>query len=161
MVKLKYKVTEKFTEEVISEILEIKDKKGLTASTLLESAKKKKSKLYDMFEWEDSIAGEKWRLHQARLLINEVKIIVEDKEMYAFENISVSVDSKEGIENSREREYKPIIEIMNNEDYRKQLVSRALEEVNYWKERHSELSELVPIFNSIKNFEEKWQKKKK
>ena len=67
------------------------------------------------------------------------------------------------------REYKKIecakalfvgFEIMNNEDYRNQLIHRALSEATYWKERHAELIELNPIFNSIEIEKKKWQSKK-
>jgi len=45
----------------------------------------------NFFDWDNSSAGEKWRLQQARCLVNEIKIVVEDKEMYAFENVNISV----------------------------------------------------------------------
>jgi len=85
--KMEYKITEKFTPEVIDEIIEIQKEKGLTAETILDEAKKKSSPLHNFFDWDNTTAGEKWRLQQARILINEVKIIVNSKEMYAFENV--------------------------------------------------------------------------
>jgi len=162
--KVQYKNTEKFTPEVISEVLEVKDTYGLTAENLLRKASKKSSLLYEFFDWDNSSAGEKWRLGQARQLINEIKIIVEDKEMYAFESVNVTI-KEAGVSNNKNskfgvREYKPIIEIMNNEDYRNQLIHRALSEANYWKERHAELKELNLIFASIDTEKKKWQNKK-
>lgn len=155
-----YKNTEKFTPEVIDEILEVKDTFGLTANNLLKKARKKSSSLYQFFDWDDSSAGEKWRLTQARNLINEVKIVVEDKELYAFENVVLNIQdndapNKSSIQKSS-REYKQIIEIMGNEDYRRQLIKRALVEVTYWKERHSQLVELKSIFDLIDEKSKKW-----
>lgn len=162
--KIQYKNTEKFTPEVIGEVLEIKETYGLTAENLLRKASKKSSSLYEFFDWDNSSAGEKWRLGQARSLINEIKIIVEDKEMYAFENVNVCVQEAEIKSNSPNkfgnREYKTIVEIMNNEDYRAQLIQRALAEATYWKERHTELVELNPIFITIDTEKKKWQSKK-
>ena len=162
--KIQYKNTEKFTPEVIEEILEVKDKFGLTAENLLKNASKKSSSLYEFFDWDNSYAGEKWRLQQARSVINEVKIIVEDKELYAFENVRIEVEDlkqttsvKKAINN---REYKTIIEIMNKEEYKVQLIQRALAEAVYWKERHSELIELSLIFSLIGETNKKWQNKK-
>ena len=162
--KIQYKNTEKFTPEVIEEILEVKDKFGLTAENLLKNASKKSSLLYEFFDWDNSYAGEKWRLQQARSVINEVKIIVEDKELYAFENVRIEVEDlkpttsvKKAINN---REYKTIIEIMNKEEYKVQLIQRALAEAVYWKERHSELIELSFIFSLIGETNKKWQNKK-
>jgi len=162
--KIQYKNTEKFTPEVISEVLEVKDTYGLTAENLLRKASKKSSSLYDFFDWDNSSAGEKWRLQQARGLINEIKIIIEDKEIYAFENVNVSISESEVKNNQPSkfgvREYKTIVEIMDNEDYRNQLIHRALAEAIYWKERHAELLELNPIFVTIDTESKKWQNKK-
>jgi len=162
--KIQYKNTEKFTPEVISEVLEVKEKYGLTAENILRKASKKSSSLYEFFDWDNSSAGEKWRLSQARQLINEIKIVVEDNEMYAFESINIAVQDVETTGKSPSkfgsREYKTIVEIMNNEDYRNQLIHRALAEANYWKERHKELNELNSIFISIETENKKWQSKK-
>lgn len=160
--KIQYKNTEKFTPEVIDEILEVQKVYGLTAESLLKKASKKSSSLYEFFDWDNSSAGDKWRLHQSRLLINEVKVIVEDKELYAFENVTVSVTDRETNPKNRftSREYFPVVEIMTNADYRKQIIQRALSEVKYWRERHSELVELKSIFCSIDEESKKWQNKK-
>jgi len=166
--EIQYKETGKINSNVIHEILEVEKENGLTAENLLEKAKIKDSPLHDLFDWNNTEAGEKWRLHQARVLINEVKIIVGNREMYAFENIKISVSNRE--ENSKEdkeeysRCYKPIVEILSNEDYRRQVIESALENITYWKEKHSDFAELKPIFVSIervkKNLNKKWQKKK-
>ena len=162
--KIQYKNTEKFTPEVIGEVLEVQKTYGLTAENLLKKASKKSSSLYDFFDWDNSSAGEKWRLGQARQLINEIKIVVEDKELYAFESVNVIIKDSEVLSNKTGRfgvrEYKPIIEIMNNEDYRMQLIHRALAEATYWKERHRELLELNPIFITIDTEKKKWQNKR-
>jgi len=161
MEKIQYKNTEKFTTEVIDEVKEVQRKYGLTADSLLKKASKKSSSLYEFFDWDDSSAGEKWRLQQARGIINEIKIIVEDKELYAFENVNISVSNSSNAKSknkSNSREYKTIVEIMNNPVYRKQLIQRALSEAKYWKERHSELKELNSIFISIDEQDKKWQK---
>jgi len=156
MKKIQYKNTEKFTPDVIDEVLEVQEKFGLTADNLIKRASKKSSSLYNFFDWDNTSAGDKWRLHQARMLINEIKVIVEDKEMYAFENVNVSIVDKTPKDKFSSREYKPVVEIINNVDFRRQLIQRALTEVKYWKERHSELIELNPIFSSIDAESKKW-----
>jgi len=160
--KIQYKNTEKFTPEVISEVLEVKETYGLTAENLLRKASKKSSSLYEFFDWDNSSAGEKWRLHQARMIINEVKIVVDNKEYFAFENVNVNIDeeSESNKKTFSQREYVTKLEVMNNEDYRKQLIHRALSEATYWKEKHAELIELNPIFISIDTEYKKWQNKK-
>jgi hypothetical protein len=159
--EIEYKTTGKFTPEVIEEIVAIQKGQGLTAETLLDEAKKKSSPLHEFFDWDDSSAAEKFRLQQARILINEVKIIVDSKEMYAFENVRVVVtQASEDIKEQTAREYKPIVEILNKEEYRLQVIKQALENISYWKEKYSEYSELKPIFLSIDKVKKKWQNKK-
>jgi hypothetical protein len=158
---MQYKNTEKFTTEVIDEVEEVQKNYGLTANNLLKKASKKSSSLYGFFDWDNSSAGDKWRLNQARQLINEIKVIVKDKEIYAFENVNVTVEDKKDKKIKLSlREYKPIIEVMNNDYYRKQIIQRALSEAKYWKERHSELVELKSIFLPIDIENKKWQTKK-
>ena len=160
--KIQYKNTEKFTTEVIDEVLEVKRNYGLTADSLLKKASKKSSSLYEFFDWDNSSAGEKWRLHQARGIINEIKIIIGDKEQFAFEIIKLNIVDSTNVKSNNKassREYKSIVEIMNNDDYRRQLIKKALAEAKYWKERHYELQELKSIFIAISEEDKKWQQK--
>ena len=53
----------------------------LTAKNLLEFSKNPKSPLHTMFEWDDSIAANRYRIEQARKIINSIEItIVSDGE---------------------------------------------------------------------------------
>jgi len=166
---VEYKLTEKFNQSVIDELLEIQKSKGLTPEEIVESAKSKKSSLHNLFDWEDSVASEKWRLHQARVLVNEVRVVIEEKEYYAFENVSIRIESskKDGKESSIEyiREYKPVVEILSNESLRKQIINSALNHLSYWEKQNEKYSELQPIISVAqkvrKQIERKWQKKKK
>ncbi len=151
---MEYKTTEKISQGVIQEILKVKKKKGLTAEAVVDQARKKSSPLHNLFEWDDEKASEMWRFQQARVLINEVKVIVEDKEYYAFENISVQVEGEEP-----RREYFERSEIMSNEDLRKQIVAKALEQLMYWKEKYRQYNEFTSIVKEIDSFTEKQKAK--
>lgn len=154
MEQVKYKTTNKFTPEVLNEIIQVQKTEGLTAENLLEKAKDESSPLHNFFDWNDTSAANQYRLYQARLIINEVKILVGEKELFAFENVNISIQEKQ-----TNREYKPVIEILNNDDYRKQVITTALNNIDYWKEKYAEYKELKPIFVSIEKVKAKWQKK--
>ena len=158
--EIQYKYTEKFTPEVIEEIITVQKEKGLTAENLIETAKIKSNPLHKLFDWDDSSAAEKWRLHYARNLINEVKVIIDTKELYAFENVNVTFENTSG---ENEREYKPRAEILSNEEYRRQVIASALNYMDYWTEKNKEFSEFKPIFISVnkvkKALSKKWKKK--
>ena len=76
--KVEYKKTDKFTDEVIDEIMRIHKEQGLTAENLIKNAKKKSNPLHELFDWDIKSSAEKWWLYQARVLINEVKVILGD-----------------------------------------------------------------------------------
>ena len=63
---VEYKVTDRISQPVIDKLLELSKKNNLTAREIVEEARKKNSPLHDFFEWDDSIAAEKYRLAQAR-----------------------------------------------------------------------------------------------
>lgn len=46
----------------------------LTPEILVREARPKRHPLHDRFEWDDAIAGESWRRHQAHELITSVRI---------------------------------------------------------------------------------------
>lgn len=160
--KMVYKETDRITKQVIEEVLQIEKEKGLTAENLLKEAEDKNSNLHNFFDWNNNKAGEKWRLHQARLLLNEIKVIVNGKEMYAFE--SVIVNTEDLSEEEAERCYKPVDEILSNEELRVQVIRTAITHIEYWKQQYGIYEELKPIVTSIektkKSLEKKWGKKK-
>ena len=86
---------------IYDEVKKIYDiEKKITPSKILELAKNPTHPLYIFFEWDDEVASNKYRLIQARDLINQIllKILNEDKsESYkvrAFLSISENDDSE-------------------------------------------------------------------
>ena len=157
---MEYKTTNKITEKVIKEILEVKEKKGLTAEEVINKAQNKKSSLHDLFEWDDSIAGEKYRLQQARVLINEVKIIVNTEEYYAFENVSLSVEEDNSDKPESVRQYFTRKEIIDSIDFRQQIIQRAYNNILYWKRQYECYSEFQPIIDGINKVQEMMDQEK-
>ena len=141
---MEYKITKRITKELLDEVLEVKNTKGLTASSLLEKAKNKDSILHKEFEWDDNVASHKWRLYQARLLINDIKIIINEIEVYAFENVNV-----EKGEIIPQRQYLSAPEIMDDDVLRKQVLIRAKKHIKYWRDMYAQYEEFSPIFEVI------------
>lgn len=132
------------------EILEKIDKEsdGIKPEMVVEKAKDKSSPLHDYFQWDDSIAGERWRIHQARSLINKLDIIIqyegEEKAVPAFISIVVKVTEKET------RKYRSSEFIAKDKDLREQVIKEALNDLFLWREKYRLLHELAEIFNVIK-----------
>ena len=68
-------------DRVQSAVCDIYKQHGeVKSQELVDTARPTSSPIHDAFEWDDSIAGEKYRLIQADTWIRNVTIIIEDKE---------------------------------------------------------------------------------
>jgi hypothetical protein len=62
-----------------AELVKVQQRYGsVSAHTVLREAKKKSSPLHNYFEWDDSKAAQKWRMHEARMLIATAKVYVSE-----------------------------------------------------------------------------------
>jgi len=67
--------------QVVGEELESIRQKGggrLIPKAVVDDARPATSPLHPAFEWDDSVAGEEYRIHQARQIIRAVHVVVED-----------------------------------------------------------------------------------
>lgn len=140
-------------------LTKIQEEKGpLTPSLVVKKAKAKKSVIHDYFEWDDTIAGPKYRIHQARRLMNHIQVEIIDngdkkpRAIKMFHNIQIMKESKD-------RAYLSLSTIINSDDYRKQIVEKAMVELRGWQERYRQYSELKPIFKAIDKLKTKITKK--
>jgi hypothetical protein len=118
---------------------------GLTAKSVLEDARRARSPLHKYFEWDDTVAAEKWRLNQASDLVRSVRVIIEEtgeepREMRAF--VSVYGEQKKKV-------YLPAIEAMEDEDYRKQILDRLKKELTDVKKRYCTILDVAELFDAI------------
>ena len=116
------KFTTKEAQMVGTTLESLRDSKGhLTPNVVLDYARDHTSKLHKYFEWSNTEAAEKYRIQQARELVNhvvEVRIINKKKvNTRAF----VSVTDKEC-----GKVYVTFEQGVTDNDYRKQLISKAL-----------------------------------
>jgi hypothetical protein len=75
--------------------------KGVTADQAGDELARKEAPLHPAFEWDDAIAAERHREHQARNIIRSVKVITEDK---PSEPVYVHISSAQS--------YKPMAEVV-------------------------------------------------
>ena len=91
-------------------LMDLREKQGyLTPRVVVDDARPPTSQLHDRFEWDDSVAGEKYRLDQARDLIRSVKITyVEPNGKVARTRAFISIESPE------RQEYFPAEEVRDD-----------------------------------------------
>ena len=114
----------------------------ITPEKVLEIAKDENTELHKCFEWDDGIAGEKYRLSQARQIITFL-IVKPDERKEEEDNVRVFQISSEP------QTYQPIKMFVENEDEYKALLKRAKAELVAIRNRYKQLSELEEVFAAI------------
>lgn len=141
--------------QIYGECLEkIAEKKGvITPPDVVEEAKSKTSPLHDHFEWDNEAAAEKYRLHQARHLINSIIVVVETPEETieerAFFNVRIKRETEEPEEAEIEQAYVPVSVVLKEKPLRDQILDQALREIDHWEKRYNNIRELSPIFDAV------------
>jgi len=131
----------------INKIIEKNKLKEISSKELLEDAKNPESPIHKYFDWNNTEAAEKYRLYQARLIINHIEITIttpSQKEIpvRAFLNIKNKDDNSK-------RVYVTIEKALSEEDLRIQILKQALSEIKNWQRKYSIYTELSVIFNAI------------
>ena len=70
-------MTDERREAIREYLAKLYEKHGrLTPALVVKSAKSPTSVLHDQFEWDDTVAGAKWREEQARVLIRSIQVTI-------------------------------------------------------------------------------------
>jgi len=148
--------TKKLIYDEVKKIYDIEKK--VTPSRVLELAKDPNHPLNSFFEWDDEVASNKYRLLQARELINSIVIQIMDEEknkMYkvrAFLSVSENTDSELVINGNQHTNnyYVSIDDIEKEEDLVKYEKLKAKSELKSFQVKYSFLDKyLGNIFSEI------------
>lgn len=111
---------------------------------VVQAAKAEDSPLHDVFEWDDSVASEKYRLMQARLLIYQVKVTIEGVKRPAYFNANVTIN-REPI-----KAYFPIKKVLDEPDLHQVLLQSAVKDLKNFVKKYKTLSELTDVVDQDK-----------
>lgn len=117
---------------------------NLNAKALVDVSRPEDAALHNEFEWNDSIAAEKWRMQEARVLIDAVVLVVEEAEV-APVRAFVQVEEQSN--------YEPIHVILKDENKTEQLLQRALTELNAFRNKYRSLEIFKKLFDEIDRIE--------
>ena len=147
-----YKISEgsrnvpKGKAQEIGEYLEglaAKRKGQITPIDVVNAARKEDSLLHGYFEWDDSSAGDQYRLDQARYLLRVVEVEVTYKDNVQTERMFLNVKT------NGSRAYVSTQIVAENIDYKSQVVEQALKELVSWKAKYKRYQELDLVFGAI------------
>ncbi len=127
-------------QKVANEILALGD--DITPNQILETARNKNTELHKCFEWDDSIAAERYRLSQARMIVCHlvIKRPPEEKEKPEI-RIFYKTDKASN--------YKPTTLIMTDKTEYEKLLENAYKELQIFKKKYHSLAELDDIMALI------------
>jgi len=131
---------------------------SVTSQSFLEYSRPGESETHSMFEWDDTIAAEKYRLRQAGAIINqlEVKLEFENSPTHeaeikvvpikAFMNVSAKAPTEAGV-------FVNAVAVQQEDEYRNTVLQNALSELRAFQRKYSNFSEFSKVFDAIKEIE--------
>ena len=127
-------------ETVYKEITALGD--SFSPEQIVEAAKDEASELHKCFTWDDTVAAERWRQHQARVLVAQLVVKTEttDREPVAVRGIAST---------AKRNEYKPVVKLIEAEQGYADLLARAINELKAFQQKYKAITELREIFAAI------------
>lgn len=131
-----------------AELEAVRDKKSgrVDIHKMVDRARKKDHPLHDLLTWDDSVAGEKWRVHEMR---NIVRVLIE---VDTDEETGEEVTFRAVASLARDPGYRTMRDIMGNEQLQVELLEQARRELAYFRQRYKTLQELAEVFGAIDKF---------
>lgn len=116
-----------------------------TTKDIINKARNQNTKLHNLFEWDDVIAGEKYREIQAGDIVRNL-VIVKQSETGELQNTNIRV-----FVNTSQRKgvYKPIASVIKVQEEYELLLQQALKELQVFKNKYANLAELTELFGII------------
>ena len=112
----------------------------VTPQEVLDKARDENSELHKCFEWNDSVAAEKYRLQQARAIIVNLVYSPKTEEKQPVRCFQITTERCT---------YQPTKTFLVQEDEYQSLLKKAKAELDSFKKKYKTLSELEEVFNAI------------
>jgi hypothetical protein len=125
---------------------ELEDSFGsVTAENFLNASRPEESPTHKLFEWEDHKAAENYRMHQARVIINDIRIevVVDEKKMKlpAYVNVSRGDDVAK---------YQWTPRVFQVEETREIVLARARNELESFMVKYQKFEEFAGVIAAIR-----------
>lgn len=140
--KWKYSVFSADANKVGAELEQLRE---ITNVSVLEKAKDKNTELHKCFEWNNDIAGEKYRLVQANQIIGSISIVINEdteQEKAIKKYVKIKVNEDKSV-------FKSIVEVVENDEEYQQVIKKAETEFISYKNKYEELLDLKDLKDII------------
>ena len=138
----------KVSAQVVGELIDELTSKGkeVTPELLVELSRDPSSPTHNEFEWDDTVAAQKYRTEQARLLIAHIRVIKEDEHEEEYKiRAFVSTPGRNSV-------YVPLQDALNNESYRDHLLKQAKADSEIFLAKYRRLEELAAVTKAMVDF---------
>lgn len=131
---------------ILDELQAIEERDGiLKPEAVVEYAKNPETELHKHFTWDDSEAGQRYRVWQARKLIRVTVTMVNtgEKQIEAVAFVSLTIDRNHG------GGYRSIANVLTDSELKARMLNDALKELQIFRKKYAELKELAAVFDAI------------
>ena len=127
---------------------------SVPAEAVVKAAKRKTNPLHPEFEWDDSVAGQEFRLEQARRMVRSLVVVRDEikseRPQRVYEVVKLPQEQTDDGKPARAKHvYKSLEDVMADPDSRSELLGRALRELITIRNRYRDLQELAVIMRAI------------
>lgn len=138
--------------QMVGEICaDLESRRMLTPANLVDEGRPDGSPLHGLFEWDDSVAAERYRETQAAYIIRSIEVVSSGHEpVRAFVSISIGGTA---------REYMDVNAVVSSADTREMMLADALADLIAFKRKYKALKEFEPIFDVIDEMEKQYDTK--
>lgn len=112
----------------------------ITPQEMIEKARDEQSELHKCFEWNDTVAAEKYRLQQARNVLSMLVFKPKTEEEQPVRMFSLTTEKSV---------YQPTKQFLVQADEYQDLLKRALAELETFKKKYRTINELEGLFEAI------------
>lgn len=116
----------------------------LSAANLVEVSRPEDAPLHGAFDWNDAIAGENWRKHQARCIIQSIVVVSDADNSTASDPVRAFFCIQ-----TTEPNYESINAIVKQPDKYADLLRTAIKELQAFSKKYKKLKELSAFCESI------------
>lgn len=120
---------------------------GLTPHSLVEASRDVNAPLHNEFEWNDSVAAEKFREQQAACIIRHLIIVRTD-----IEEVRKSHDRAFVSTGENNTVYVPLDEALSTEKWKNNLLKQAKLDAERFVAKYNRLEELAGVIKEIRGF---------
>jgi len=139
-------------DQVKQELEEIRNEQNgiLRPPDVVEKARDKDTALHAHFTWNDKAAGYKWRLHEARVLIQRVKMVNPNKEDEQAAKVSTRLYHSLPSDRANGDSYRHITDVLTHEELRAQLFEQLERDIAALQTKYEAILDAADLLEAAK-----------